>query len=58
MYTKTYQNSFNRSRINDSQEHFQSKSYAQFKVPLDHSASKAESFADDLIDPKYARPSN
>lgn len=32
-YTKTYQNSFNRSRVNDVSEHFQSKSYAQIKLP-------------------------
>ena len=37
-YMKTYQNSFNRDRVRDS--HFQSKSFAQIKVPAhDYSVS-------------------
>lgn len=45
MHARTYQNSFNRSRIN-SKEHFQSKSFAQIKIPDGIETSKAN-FAED-----------
>lgn len=41
---KTYQNSFNRDRSKDS--HFQSKSFAQIKIPIDISLSDQGSIDD------------
>jgi len=46
MYARTYQNSFNRSRIN-SKDHFQSKSFAQIKIPQDIDISKGGNFGED-----------
>jgi hypothetical protein len=43
-YMKTYQNSYNQERVNNS--NFQSKSYAQIKIPAEASLSHEASFDD------------